>query len=58
MLIVTQMINHFQEALLPLVVKTSYSKVGGEIKAPFSVLHTIYDGASFQDKYFFFSFYI
>ncbi|KAF2351045.1 Anoctamin [Trinorchestia longiramus] len=28
MLIVTQMINHFQEALLPIVVKSAYQKVG------------------------------
>ena len=27
MLIVTQMINHFQEALLPIVVKKAYNKV-------------------------------
>lgn len=33
MLIVTQMINHFQEALLPYVVKKAYSQV----KIPFVV---------------------
>ncbi|KAF2351044.1 Anoctamin [Trinorchestia longiramus] len=31
MLIVTQMINHFQEALLPIVVKSAYQKVSNKV---------------------------